>query len=426
MLRIIDPYLTILSVSQEPHQGVQSVVIHAELTTPLKACPKCGATPFDENNRPIIVKNGKKQVTVRLENYQHLPTVMKLAKQRYFCRSCHSYHTVQSYFVAPRHSISKQVTFKIIDLLRERISMTLIAKLTQVSITTVIRVLKSLKPYLPDRYKECLPEVMMVDEFRSHAIREDKMSFVCSDGKTGKLIDILPSRKLDKLKKNFDRYPIEARKNVKFLVTDMNAPYLKLTEKIFPNAQVIIDRFHIVQHMNQAFNQLRVKEMKQLSKEKKTEEASKLKTHWKKFLKDSQKVKIEGYKRWAGFMAHRYPQMTEAMLIDRLLDYSDSLKKAYHVFHELNDRFRRKEADLFFDLLRHLPNDLDEEFRNKLQNLLTYEEGIKNALIFPYSNGKIEAGNTHTKTLKRVSYGFNSFENMRIRLFLINGLIEIK
>ncbi|MDT2325843.1 transposase [Enterococcus faecium] len=32
----------------------------------------------------------------------------------------------------------------------------------------------------------------------------------------------------------------------------------------------------------------------------------------------------------------------------------------------------------------------------------------------------------HIKTLKRVSYGFNSFTNMRIRIFLINGLIKIK
>ncbi|MBE9390196.1 transposase, partial [Vagococcus salmoninarum] len=41
-------------------------------------------------------------------------------------------------------------------------------------------------------------------------------------------------------------------------------------------------------------------------------------------------------------------------------------------------------------------------------------------------NGKIEAKNTHIKTLKRVSYGFKSFQNMRIRIFLTNGLIKIK
>lgn len=47
-------------------------------------------------------------------------------------------------------------------------------------------------------------------------------------------------------------------------------------------------------------------------------------------------------------------------------------------------------------------------------------------MIYPYSNGKIEAKNTHIKTLKRVSYGFKSFENMKIRIYMINHLIEVK
>ncbi|MFZ2876555.1 MAG: transposase, partial [Enterococcus aquimarinus] len=38
----------------------------------------------------------------------------------------------------------------------------------------------------------------------------------------------------------------------------------------------------------------------------------------------------------------------------------------------------------------------------------------------------IEAKNTHIKTLKRVSYGFRSYDNMRTRIFLMNGLIKIK
>ncbi|BDP47014.1 hypothetical protein EfmJHP9_18840 [Enterococcus faecium] len=38
--------------------------------------------------------------------------------------------------------------------------------------------------------------VLMVDEFRSHASIEDKMSFICADGETGQLIDVLPTRKI--------------------------------------------------------------------------------------------------------------------------------------------------------------------------------------------------------------------------------------
>ena len=43
----------------------------------------------------------------------------------------------------------------------------------------------------------------MVDEFRSHASIEDKMSFICADGETGKLIDVLPTRKLPRLTSYF-------------------------------------------------------------------------------------------------------------------------------------------------------------------------------------------------------------------------------
>lgn len=42
------------------------------------------------------------------------------------------------------------------------------------------------------------------------------------------------------------------------------------------------------------------------------------------------------------------------------------------------------------------------------------------------STGKIEAKNPHIKTMKRVSYEFKSFENMRIWIFLINQCMITK
>ena len=40
----------------------------------------------------------------------------------------------------------------------------------------------------------------------------------------------------------------------------MYAPYVSLVKKLFPNAQLIIDRFHIVQHIGRTFLNHRVKE----------------------------------------------------------------------------------------------------------------------------------------------------------------------
>jgi len=82
----------------------------------------------------------------------------------------------------------------------------------------------------------------MVDEFRSHASIEDKMSFICTDGKTGKLIDVLPTRKFPRLTSYF--LGCTNPKEVEFLVTDMNTTYSQLTKRVLPNEKIVIDWFH--------------------------------------------------------------------------------------------------------------------------------------------------------------------------------------
>ncbi|EGO5845135.1 transposase [Enterococcus faecalis] len=72
---------------------------------------------------------------------------------------------------------------------------------------------------------------------------------------------------------------------------------------------------------------------------------------------------------------------------------------------------------MLFTLLKELPETLDDGFREKLQDLLIYEEVITNAILYPYSNGKIDAKIPHIKTMKRISYEFKTFENMRIDSF---------
>jgi transposase len=49
---------------------------------------------------------------------------------------------------------------------------------------------------------------------------------------------------------------------VRGVVIDMYEPYIQLIKQCFPNAEIIIDRFHVVQHLNRAMNQLRIQTMK--------------------------------------------------------------------------------------------------------------------------------------------------------------------
>ena len=47
---------------------------------------------------------------------------------------------------------------------------------------------------------------------------------------------------------------------------DMNASYPYAIKEIFPNAEIIIDRFHIVQQLNRALNNKRIQVMKEQKK----------------------------------------------------------------------------------------------------------------------------------------------------------------
>ncbi|WP_339101632.1 ISL3 family transposase [Candidatus Enterococcus clewellii] len=423
MLRIIDKNLTISEVSEQKIKGTQTLIVHAKLSPCMAHCPYCSSSKVPLTGKQAVVKNGTKATMIRFDSYQYLPLAMKLAKQRYFCRSCSRHWTAQSYFVAPHCFIAKQLQIKILALLKEKISLRLIASLCHVSITTVIRVLKTTEAYLPTRKRTYLPSVLMVDEFRSHTSIEDKMSFICADGETGELIDILPSRKLNHLVHYFQK--CSNPEKVQFLVTDMNAAYFQLIPRVFPQAKLVVDRFHVVQHLNRAFNAFRIKEVARLRQENKHPLANKLKSNWRFLLKNRAHVNHSTYKTWRSFRAPKFPYLTEAMMIDRLLEFSPALRFTYQVFHELTEAFRRKDHEQFFEQLRTLPEELDEVFRQSITNLLTYEEGIRNAMIYPYSNGKIEAMNTHIKALKRVSYGFKSFQNMKTRIFLMNDLIKM-
>ncbi|MGL9847824.1 transposase [Enterococcus sp. DIV0765f] len=82
---------------------------------------------------------------------------------------------------------------------------------------------------------------------------------------------------------------------VKFLVTDMNTAYFQLTKSVLQNAKVVIDRFHIVKHMNQAFNELRIFKMNELRKARQKIHVEKLKKNWR-LLKNRANINHYEYK----------------------------------------------------------------------------------------------------------------------------------
>ena len=83
------------------------------------------------------------------------------------------------------------------------------------------------------------------------------MSFIYADAVSHRIVDVVADRKLKSLKDHFYRYSLKLRqKSKQSRLICMN--HICLIKQLFPNAKIIIDRFHIVQSLNRALNMSRV------------------------------------------------------------------------------------------------------------------------------------------------------------------------
>ena len=91
---------------------------------------------------------------------------------------------------------------------------------------------------------------MSWDEF---GFKKGELAFVAQNYETNKLITILDNRRQTTIRNYFLKYPLKARQKVQFITMDMSGAYIPLARRLFPNAEIIIDRFHIIQHLGRAF-----------------------------------------------------------------------------------------------------------------------------------------------------------------------------
>ena len=163
--------------------------------------------------------------------------------------------------VKKNHQIATVVYQKIAQLLIEKQSMTDIAKRLAVSTSTVSRKLNEFQFKTDWNW---LPENMSWDEY---GFKKGKMSFIAQDFDSLKVITILDGRTQATIRNHFLRYSRQDRNRVKVITMDMFSPYYDIARKLFPNAKIVLDRFHIVQHLSRAMNRVRIQIMNHLDRQ---------------------------------------------------------------------------------------------------------------------------------------------------------------
>lgn len=343
------------------------------------------------------------------------PIIIRLLKQRVQCRACKKRSMAKSDLVNKYCCISNASKRKVLSALTQDRSMTSIAWENSLSVNTVQRILASCSHRFLDSY-DYLPEHLAFDEFKGV---DRKLHFICLNGQTHEVVQILRTRLKKKLLKYFGKFTPQARSNVKTVTMDLNFYYQDIVRSCFPNAKIVIDRFHMVQMMTRSFNSLRVQIMKTFSKQ--SREYKLLKSPWKLYLKKYDDLdKVHPHYNW-----HYKDSLTQEQIVMEGISANHTLENSYNLMQD------------FFKALKTADHKTIKEIIYSKQaignlmhkTLLTFRHNFKAVVNGPqsrYSNGCLEGFNRKIKQIERTAFGYSSFTNLLARIRLEENKIKEK
>ena len=397
----------------ENFDGIKYKVIEAILSYQPEFCHRCGCI---FNKEQTYEKNGFKTSDILMLDVCNHGCILRLKKQRFLCHSCNKKFFARTKLVNDGCFISNQVKYSIALELKNKISEKDIANRFRVSPNTVERIIDS---YYDTQklYKNYLPEVLSFDEFKSVKSADGAMSFHMCDGKTGKTIDIVEDRKLNSLMRYFSYYTHKARSNVKLIVIDMYSPYISLIQKMFPNAEIIIDKFHLVNLISTSLNKTRINIMKNDKKN-----YNKLKRYWKLLLKPQDELNNSKWKKWWCFDV----VMTQSGVVDYLININTQIKETYEIYQTILYSLKTNNYNQLERVLNNKNDKISSYMKTSIKTLKSYLPYIKNTLSNPYHNGFVEGNNNFIKVLKRIAFGFRSFRRFKARIMICKNLLHMK
>ena len=348
-------------------------------------CPHCGyTTTYIKDYRLHKVKDlslaGK-------------PLRVTISKRRYICKNCNSTFTENNPYIKRYCHFPQRFYFEVIKETFDLQSFSAIARRMGTSVTSIIRWFDNI-----NYPKAELPSCIAIDEFKGNAGGE-KFQCNLSDPVKHKIIDILPNRDSEDLYKHFLEYPYEKRAKVKKVVMDLSTLFRSVAKKIFPEAKIIADKFHVIRVVTNSLENVR-----------------------KRIQKEFHDTKRKWFKRSHYLLLKKHESLTEEDIIElnRMLNSSRELEQAWvlkELFYEIFRKETRPEAKKELGNWLSLADELSiPEFQHCITTFTNWRTEIANIVGETISNGFIEGSNNKIKVLKRISFGVQNFERFRNRI----------
>lgn len=364
----------------------------------------------------LVIKEYKSR-TIKNAALQNCPEIIHYRARRYSCKNCGSTFYEYNPFSVQAHRISTLVKTEVLNALRNpRVTYSDASKAFHISNTEVIKIFDS---YV-DINRIQLPPILCIDEIHIPMIAYHStyvcvmMDFISSD-----LIELLPTRfKLD-LKRYFDAIPIVERNSVKYVCIDMWEPYRDVIKSRIKTAKIIIDSFHVIEHLTRDFTSIRVRIMNRYDTN--TDNYYLLKK-WN-WLLTKKNIELDNEAKY-NHRLKRYVNLRQ--LLNLQLEIDPELHKAYDLMNRylaFNDCASVNDCrDWLNSLIHDFISSNIQEYMEFVSLLHNWKEEILNSFITVngkrISNGPMESLNGRIDKLEGNANGVKNYKRFRNRTIL--------
>lgn len=213
-------------------------------------------------------------------------------------------------------------------------------------------------------------------------------------------LDVLDFRTKDELIAYFRAKGDEYCSKIEVFSCDLWDGFITTAQMVFPNADIVPDRFHIFKLLHEVVN----KERKKLRKQ---------------YPEDDELKSIK----WLLFKSWDKLSYEQRRLLLRAFRKSENLRKLYWLKQELRNIFETECTKEIAE--KHLLAWIEEAkiLKHNVLNtfIKTVTKHFKNILNFfthRVSNGIVEGINNVIKAIKRQGFGFRNFENFKLKIQL--------
>jgi transposase len=257
--------------------------------------------------------------------------------------------------------------------------------------------------------KRDLGETTRVGLDEKNYLRGQSYLTALNDLDGGRVIEVVEGRTTENARELLDTLPDETAENIEAVALDMWPAFINAAVEKFPEADIVFDRFHVSQHLNEAVDKVRRAEHKQL----RSEGSDMLAGSRYSWLKSPENLGED-----------------QRRILDDLCGRNLKTSRAWAIKETFNEFWASRNEAFAEGVFRRwyswaIRSRL-EPVKRVARMLKKHYYGLETWFEHRISNAVSEGLNSRIQTLKSAARGFRNFANYRTRILFFCGKLDMR